>query len=214
MGPQPGSAIQCASKWRNLMTGSRCASGALSFLVFLPMVVNAQRAQENVVPLKNWATPLVLATQPDGERGCREGRSAATIFRECRVHQRSHVRGDHALPAGGYSRRRGRIQRDRSFFGAVHSSQGNSDHPGAILHRSQRQHRARALRCDSFHRRKPTRLTSPWCPRRGARSTTCRSGRPAGTQPFVATLNDPQGAIVANAAIVPAGTPVWRDERV
>ena len=27
------------------------------------------------------------------------------------------------------------------------------------------------------------------------------------TQPFVATLNDPQGAIVANAAIVPAGTP-------
>ncbi len=28
-----------------------------------------------------------------------------------------------------------------------------------------------------------------------------------GTQPFVATLNDPQGAIVANAAIVPAGTP-------
>ena len=31
---------------------------------------------------------------------------------------------------------------------------------------------------------------------------------PAGsTQPFVATLNDPQGAIVANAAIVPAGAP-------
>ncbi len=28
-----------------------------------------------------------------------------------------------------------------------------------------------------------------------------------GTQPFVATLNDPQGAIVANAAIVPAGAP-------
>ena len=29
---------------------------------------------------------------------------------------------------------------------------------------------------------------------------------PAGaTQPFVATINDPQGAIVANAAIVPAG---------
>ena len=26
------------------------------------------------------------------------------------------------------------------------------------------------------------------------------------SQPFVATLNDPQGAIVANAAIVPAGT--------
>jgi hypothetical protein len=31
---------------------------------------------------------------------------------------------------------------------------------------------------------------------------------PAGAaQPFVATINDPQGAIVANAAIVPAGTP-------
>jgi hypothetical protein len=31
---------------------------------------------------------------------------------------------------------------------------------------------------------------------------------PAGsTQPFVATLNDPQGKIVANAAIVPAGAP-------
>jgi hypothetical protein len=28
-----------------------------------------------------------------------------------------------------------------------------------------------------------------------------------GTQPFVSTLNDPQGEIVANAAIVPAGTP-------
>jgi hypothetical protein len=27
-----------------------------------------------------------------------------------------------------------------------------------------------------------------------------------GTQPFVATINDPQGAIVANAAIVPAGS--------
>ena len=33
-------------------------------------------------------------------------------------------------------------------------------------------------------------------------------------QPFVATLNDPQGAIVANAAIVPAGTVSWRNQRV
>jgi hypothetical protein len=31
---------------------------------------------------------------------------------------------------------------------------------------------------------------------------------PAGsTRPFVATLNDPEGAIVSNAAIVPAGSP-------
>src|ERR1700733_3795254 len=31
---------------------------AVSLLVFLPIMLAAQRAEENVVPLKNWSTPL------------------------------------------------------------------------------------------------------------------------------------------------------------
>jgi hypothetical protein len=37
---------------------SKYSGRAVSLLVFLPMMLAAQRAQENVVPLKNWATPL------------------------------------------------------------------------------------------------------------------------------------------------------------
>ena len=39
------------------MTFSRY-SLAVSLLVFLPKLLTAQRAHDNVVPLKNWATPL------------------------------------------------------------------------------------------------------------------------------------------------------------
>ena len=43
--------------------------------------------------------------------------------------------------------------------------------------------------------------------RRGVRSTYVSLWPAGSAQPFVATLNDPEGLIVANAAIVPAGSP-------
>ena len=40
------------------VSDSKYSGRAVSLLVLLPMAVIGQRAQENVVPLKNWATPL------------------------------------------------------------------------------------------------------------------------------------------------------------
>ena len=37
---------------------SKYSGRAVSLLVFLPLMLNGQRTQENVVPLKNWSTPL------------------------------------------------------------------------------------------------------------------------------------------------------------
>jgi hypothetical protein len=84
------------------MINSKYSGRALSLLVVLPLLLTAQRAQENVIPLKNWATPLYWqANQAE-----REARAAIPAFYECRVHGSSHVRRDHALPFGGHARLR------------------------------------------------------------------------------------------------------------
>ncbi len=50
------------------MSYSKYSGRAVSLLVLLPMIMIGQRAQENAVPLKNWAAPLYW--QPNqGERG-------------------------------------------------------------------------------------------------------------------------------------------------
>ena len=76
-------------------------------LLFLPVVLTGQTAQEIVVPLKNWAAPLYW--QPNQVERAEEnppGNDAETpVFGESGVHERSHFRGGHALPPGGYSRR-------------------------------------------------------------------------------------------------------------
>src|ERR1035438_1159888 len=52
-------------------------SGAIALLLFLPTALSAQRAPEDAVPLKNWATPLYWYPNA-AERGA-AGKSGAQI---------------------------------------------------------------------------------------------------------------------------------------
>src|SRR5579862_6199697 len=58
-------------------------------------------------PAEELGDPVVLATQPSGETG-RDNwdNPAAPVFDESGIHERAHVRGNHALPPGGYTGRR------------------------------------------------------------------------------------------------------------
>ena len=53
------------------MIYSKYCGRAASLLVVLPVILSAQSAQDNVVPLKNWATPLYWHPNP-AERAATE----------------------------------------------------------------------------------------------------------------------------------------------
>ena len=187
------------------MIYSKYSGRAVSILVFLPMILAAQRTRESVVPLKNWATPLywrpnlaernaIAKPTPQLQFSPTAVSRDALIFVAVTPCRLVDTRG----AAAGF-------MGDSPFSGPSIAGGGTATFP--VQSASQTDTTAPA----------PCGVIPPIAEAYSLNLTVVpHSGGvvgyvtlwPAGaTQPFVATLNDGQGLIVNNAAIVPAGTP-------
>ena len=187
------------------MIGSKYSSRVRSLLVLLPLVLTGQaltgqRAQETAVPLKNWAAPLYW--QPNqGERGAapqlqfsanQVSANALTFIAitPCRlVDTRGAAAGFNGMDpfAGPSIASKGILT--IPVQSPTEATANTTPAPCGVI--------PSIAQAYSFN------LTV--VPVAGG-AVDYVSLWPAGSpQPFVATINDPQGAIVANAAIVPAG---------
>ena len=185
------------------MSYSKSSTVFASLLVFLPVVATAQKAQENVVPLKTWAAPLYW--QPNQAEATTAGKALPQLqfsanavstnaltfvaITPCRlVDTRGTTAGFNGnSPFSGPS-----IASLGTITIPVQSASGNTEPAPCGTIPSIAQGYSLNLTVVP-HASGPVDYVTMW---------------PAGgTQPFVSTLDDPQGAIVSNAAIVPAGTP-------
>ncbi len=187
------------------MIDSKYLGRAASLLMVLPIVLTGQRAQENAVPLKNWATPLYW--QPtQGERAASSQQAApqlqfspsavsntALVFvavTPCRlVDTRGAADGFNGIsPFSGPS-----IADKGTITIPVQSpAEASADTEPAPCGTIPSFAQAYSLNLTVVpHTQGAVDYVSLW--------------QAGAAQPFVATLDDPQGAIVSNAAIVPAG---------
>jgi hypothetical protein len=184
-------------------------SAAVCVLVFFPMILAAQRAQENVIPLKNWATPLYWhPNHAESEAAARalpqsampqvqfpNGATTANALTfvaitPCRlVDTRGPAVGfDGESPFAGPSITAGQTV----TFPVQSSVEAATIQPapcGTIPATAQ----AYSLNITVVPSSGAVDYITIW---------------PAGaTRPVVSTLDDTKGLVLANAAIVPAGTP-------
>jgi hypothetical protein len=192
------------------MSDSKSSGRVVSLMAFAALVLNGQsltvrRTPDNLVPLKNWTAPLYF--QPNqAERGAsaRElprlqfsanALSSALTFIAITPCRLIDTRG---LAAG--------FNGDSPFSGPSIPALGTATFPVQLA--SEAMDNTTPAPCGvipSIAQAYSLNLTV--VPVAGG-SVSYVSLWPSGSpQPFVATLNDPQGAIAANAAIVPAGTP-------
>ncbi len=181
-------------------------SGGVCLLVFLPVVVTAQKTQDYAVPLKNWATPLYWQpSQAERETAARAApqlqfspnavsADALTFVAvtPCRlVDTRGPIAGFNGIAP---------------FLGPSIPASGTITIPvQSVAEASANTTPAPCGAIPSIAQAYSFNLTV--VPRAGG-PVDYVSLWPAGlAQPFVSTLNDPQGAVLANAVIVPAGTP-------
>jgi hypothetical protein len=184
-------------------------SGAVCLVVFLPLILTAQRAQENVVPLKNWATPLYWhANQAEAAARASSQNAAPQLqfstnqvsadaltfvaITPCRlVDTRGAAAGFNGdiTPFAGPSIVAGQTV----TFPVQSSSEATANTAPAPCGVIPSIAEAYSFNVTVIpHAAGVVDYISIW---------------PAGAaQPVVSTLNDLQGQIVANAAIVPAGT--------
>jgi hypothetical protein len=178
---------------------------AASLLVFLPMVSMGQRAQENVVPLKNWATPLYWQPNQAESRAGSQGAVPQLQFSANAVSTNAltfiaitpcrlvDTRG----AAAGFNG-------EAPFDGPSIASKATLTIP--VQSPTEATTNTTPAPCGvipSIAQAYSFNLTVVPV---AAGAVDYVTMWPAGsTQPVVATLDDPQGAIVSNAAIVPAG---------
>jgi hypothetical protein len=181
-------------------------SGVVCLLVFLAAVLTAQKIQNYPVPLKNWAAPLYWQpNQVERETAVRAApqlqlspnavsTDALTFvaITPCRL---VDTRG----PLAGFNG-------IAPFLGPSIPASGTITIPvQSVTEASANTTPAPCGVIPSIAQAYSFNLTV--VPRAGG-AVDYVSLWPAGlAQPFVSTLNDPQGAVVANAVIVPAGTP-------
>ena len=193
------------------MIQSKYAGRAASLLVVLPMFLSAQKVQE-VVPLKNWSTPLYW--QPS------QTESAATMTSRNGVSQKSGAQlvfsanavSTNALtfvaitPCRLVDTRGGAFNGITPFSGPSIAPMSSATFPvQSAAEASADTEPAPCGTIPSIAQAYSLNLTV--VPQAAGRVNYVTMWPAGGTQPFVATLNDPQGVIAANAAIVPAGTP-------
>jgi hypothetical protein len=181
-------------------------AGLVSILVFLPMILTAQRAQENVVALKNWSPPLYWhPNHAEREAGAKPvpqlqfstnavSTDALTFvaITPCRL---IDTRG----AAAGFNG-------ETPFNGPSIPGGGTATFP--VLNLGEAAADTEPAPCgviSSIAQAYSFNLTV--IPQGGGEVGYVTLWPAGGTKPFVATLNDEQGLIVNNAAIVPAGTP-------
>jgi hypothetical protein len=168
-------------------------------LVCLPMVLTGQKVRENAVPLKNWTTPLywqpnqVERAAPQLVFSSNQVSTNALTFIAITPCRLVDTRGG---PAGfnGIS----------PFSGPSIPALGTITIPvQSPTEASTNTTPAPCGAIPSIAQAYSFNLTV--VPSGGAAVDYVTMWPAGGTQPFVSTLDDPQGAIVSNAAIVPAG---------
>lgn len=185
------------------MNCSKSLGRAAALLAIAPMVMTAQRTQETAIPLKNWATPLFWQpSQTERSNAAQIQFSANAIsntaltfvaITPCRL---VDTRGAAAGFNGSTPFNGPYLQAQTAVAFPVQSSteaQTAGPSPcGTIPSIAQ----AYSLNLTIV----PHPLGTP------VNFVTMWPNSPGATIPTISTLNDQQGAIVSNAAIVPAGT--------
>ena len=181
------------------MIESKTLRRCIPLLVFLPVVSTGQKTQENVVSLKNWATPLYW--QPNQTE--REG--GAQLKFSTNAVSTSALTFVAITPCRLVDTRGGAFNGITPFSGPSIAAMTTVTFPvQSAAEASADTAPAPCGTIPSIAQAYSLNLTV--VPHAGG-AVDYISMWPSGyAQPFVATLNDPQGAIVANAAIVPAGT--------
>jgi hypothetical protein len=190
---------------------SKYSSRAVCLLAFLPMLLTAQRAQQNVVPLKNWPTPLYW--QPN-QAESKAGAKALPKDAAPRLAFPGAVSTDPltfvAMTPCRLVDTRGSIQ---GFVGsdpfAGPSIAAGVSFAATFLVQSPAQSNTTApAPCPAIPDTAVAySLNLTVIPHAGGAVDYVQMW-PAGTQqPYVATLTDLEGVIISNAAIVAAGTP-------
>jgi hypothetical protein len=184
--------------------------GVGCLLIVLPMVLIGQRAQQNVVPLKNWATPLYW--QPNqGEREAARQAIPQTDGRQL-VFSSNQV-SNNALtfiavtPCRLVDTRGGAFNGISPFSGPSIAPMTTATFPvQSVAEASANTAPAPCGTIPSIAQAYSFNITVV---PHASGAVNYISIWPAGvTQPVVSTVDDVQGMIVANAAIVPAGTPM------
>jgi hypothetical protein len=182
---------------------SKYSARAVSLLFFLPMMLLAQRAQETVVPLKNWTTPLYWhanqaereAALPQGIFSINEAFADALTFVAITPCRLVDTRG----AGGGFNG----IQ---PFSGPSIAAAGIATFP--VQSATEAFADTTPAPCGTIPSiAEAYSLNLTVIPQAGGEVGYVTLWAAGATQPVVSTLNDRQGAIVNNAAIVAAGTP-------
>jgi hypothetical protein len=188
---------------------SKYAGRAASLLVVLPMVLTAQKVQD-VVPLKNWSTPLYW--QPNQTE--RESTAAGTSQKGgAQIVFSANAVSTNALTFVAITPCRLVDTRGGAFNGMTPFSGPSIGPMATVTFPVQSTAEASAdtepAPCGiipSIAQAYSFNVTV--VPHTALGAVDYISMWPAGgTQPYVSSVDDPQGLIVANAAIVPAGTP-------
>lgn len=184
---------------------SKYSGRAVSLLAFLPMLLNGQRVHENVVPLKSWSTPLYWQPSQAETEASSKAASQALLstnavstaltfvaITPCRlVDTRGAAAGFNGMdpfagppvPGGGTL--------TIPVQSPTEASTNTAPAPCGVI--------------PSIAQAYSVNLTV--VPVAGGAVDYVSLWPSGAPQPFVSTLNDPQGAIVANSAIIPAGAP-------
>ena len=197
------------------MTYSKYSGRAVSILFFLPLILSAQRVHDTTVPLKNWATPLYwhpnqTETQAAAARALPHGAAAPQISFSATQVSPDALTFVAITPC--------RVV-DTRGLGAPHPFTGVTPFNGPALASGATQtYLVQSMAQASTSTPAPCGTIPPIAEAYSFNVTVVPHGGgavdyitvwPAGaTQPIVSTLNDVEGEVVANAAIVPAGAPM------
>jgi Chaperone of endosialidase len=193
------------------MIDSKYSGRAVSLLAFLPVMLTGLKAQENVVPLKNWSAPLYW--QPNQA----EREAAAKALAQNAVPQfqlSANAVSTEALTFVAITPCRlvdtrgagGGFNGDTPFSGPSITGGGTATFP--VQSSTEATANTTPAPCGvipSIAQAYSFNLTV--IPQAGGEVGYVTLWPAGGTRPVVATLNDRQGLIVNNAAIVAAGTP-------
>jgi hypothetical protein len=185
---------------------SKYSCCAVSFLVFLPMILAGQTAPEHAVPLKNWATPLYW--QPNQAEREAAGKGGAQLQFSANAVSTDALTFVAITPCRLVDTCGG-----SAGFNGIFPFSGPSIPPaGTVTFLVQTPYEASAntmpAPCGTIPSIAQAYSFNLTVVPHASGAVDYVTLWPSGSaQPVVATLDDPQGMIVSNAAIVPAGTP-------
>jgi hypothetical protein len=186
------------------MSYSKSAGRAIFLLAFLPLVSMGQRAPEISVPLRNWTAPLYW--EPNQAETRAAGRAQPQLqFSPTQV-SATALTFIAITPCRLVDTRGGSFNGISPFSGPSVAAGTSVTFP--VQSATEASTNTAPAPCGTIPSIAQAYSLNVTVVPHAAGMVDYISLWPAGgTQPFVSTLDDPQGAIISNAAIVPAGTP-------